>query len=328
MAGDSNISWTNKTWNPIAGCSIVSPGCTNCYAMQMAHRINRMKPDPASHYFGTTKVVNGNPVWTGVVNPAPDHILLAPLKWKKPARIFVNSMSDLFHEAVPDELIDKVFAVMALCPQHSFQVLTKRSRRMREYLSCELFLKVQNFIDNWESEDSFPFQKQGAPWLKGRFDFGTSAPDRSWLPNVHLGVSCEDQQRADERIPDLLATPAAVRFVSAEPLLGPIDFTALVRRQDLRMVDALQGCWAWKTDEQDAWEHGGACSKLDQIIVGGESGPGHRPMQMEWAESIMRQCADAGTAFFFKQTSGPRAGMRGEASGALWSMKEFPNAAR
>lgn len=138
MAGDTNISWTERTWNPVVGCSVVSPGCTNCYAMRMAYRVKEMeeartgRPD-ASHYFGTTKVVNGNPVWTGKVVLAPEHILLEPLRRRKPTMYFVNSMSDLFHEDVPDEWIDRVFAVMALCPQHTFQVLTKRSERMRAY---------------------------------------------------------------------------------------------------------------------------------------------------------------------------------------------------
>ncbi len=314
MADKSGISWTDATWNPIVGCSIVSPGCTNCYAMQMANRIERMQP--ASHYAGTTKVVNGNPVWTGKMVMAPEHILLQPLNWKRPRRIFVNSMSDLFHESVPDEWIDKVFAVMALSPQHTFQVLTKRSKRMREYLSCDLFLKMQNFIDYWESEDCFPFQKRGAPWIKNQFDFGTRAPDRSWLTNVHLGVSCEDQTRADERIPDLLATPAAKRFVSAEPLLGPIGFKRIPIGKN-GWKDALAG---WRNNHPDVPERE---ELLDQIIVGGESGPRYRPMQIEWAESIMRQCREAGTAFFFKQDSGPRSGMKGRASDELWACKQM-----
>jgi protein gp37 len=322
MPGDSNISWTDKTWNPIAGCSIVSPGCTNCYAMQMAHRINLMKPDPASHYFGTTKVVNGNPVWTGVVNPAPDHILLAPLKWKKPARIFVNSMSDLFHEAVPDAAIDKVFAVMALSPQHTFQVLTKRNKRMREYAGNE---QTANRIYNIVCDLTLERELQVILRAKGIGEDETFPAHlaRIWLgtwplPNVHLGVSCEDQQRADERIPDLLATPAAVRFVSAEPLLGPIDFTRLHPEPPRPLGDGMtiQGNRnALKIYNMPV---------LDQIIVGGESGHGHRPMQMEWAESIMRQCAEAGTAFFFKQDSGPRAGMKGRASDQLWACKQMP----
>ena len=127
MASNSNIEWTDATWNPIVGCSIVSPGCTNCYAMQMAARIETMRP---SHYDGTTKKVNGNAVWTGKVALAPDTILTAPLRWKRPRKIFVNSMGDLFHESIPDADIDRAFAVMALSPQHTFQVLTKRAERM------------------------------------------------------------------------------------------------------------------------------------------------------------------------------------------------------
>ena len=133
MADNTGIEWTDATWNPVVGCSIVSPGCTNCYAMQMAARIEKMQPE--SHYAGTTKRVNGNAVWTGKVALAPDHILTAPLRWKKPRRIFVNPMGDLFHESIPDAWIDRVFAVMALAPQHRFQLLTKRAKRMREYCS-------------------------------------------------------------------------------------------------------------------------------------------------------------------------------------------------
>ncbi len=304
MADKSGISWTDATWNPIVGCSIVSPGCTNCYAMQMANRIERMQP--TSHYAGTTKVVNGNPVWTGKMVMAPKHILLQPLKWKRPRRIFVNSMSDLFHDSVPDEWIDKVFAVMALSPQHTFQVLTKRSKRMRQYIS--------QMSDRWilieESAEPFGFDPRahdGFDWLA----------NKHFSPNVHLGVSCEDQTRADERIPDLLATPAAARFVSAEPLLGPIVFQlewllgGLIENGSVQHPQLGPIVFA---DEVDG---------LDQIIVGGESGPGHRPMQIEWAESIMRQCREAGTAFFFKQDSGPRSGMKGRASDELWACKQM-----
>lgn len=313
MSDKTNIAWTDASWNPIVGCSIVSPGCTNCYAQKMAHRIQTMegertgRPD-ASHYFGTTKVVNGNPVWTGLMRQAPEHILLQPLKWRRPRKIFVNSMSDLFHENVPDEWIDRVFAVMALCPQHTFQVLTKRSKRMQHYLT------------HWAAGGNHIWQAgQKIAMPKGRHK-----PDTCWpLPNVWLGVSCEDQQRADERVPDLLATPAAVRFVSAEPLLGPIEFKS--RKQTLSEAETknwLNG--AWQVADGDYFKTGWSPTKLDWIIVGGESGPGHRPMQIEWAEAIRQQCEAAGTAFFFKQDSGAKPGQRGRASDALWACKQFP----
>ena len=132
MADKTGIEWTDATWNPIVGCSVVSPGCTHCYAMSMAARIEKMTP--GSHYAGLTDASKAGPVWNGRLALAPDHILTQPLRWQKPRRIFVNSMGDLFHEDVPDDWIDRVFAVMALAPQHTFQVLTKRAERMRNYL--------------------------------------------------------------------------------------------------------------------------------------------------------------------------------------------------
>ena len=274
MSEHSNIQWTDSTWNPIVGCTIVSPGCTNCYAMKWAH--SGMKA--IKHYDGTTKVVNGHAIWTGLVRQAPEHILMAPLKWKKPRRIFVNSMSDLFHEDVPDEWIDRVFAVMALCPQHVFQVLTKRSKRMMAY--C-LRPKINEIV--WDKADEFacdlrlPENHPSCDYLLGG-KAGAAWP----LPNVWLGVSCEDQTRADERIPDLLATPAAVRFVSAEPLLGPIDFS---RHIEIRMPSLYSPVEV----------------NLDWIIVGGESGPGSRPFDLAWGRSIIGQCQAAGVPVFMKQ---------------------------
>jgi protein gp37 len=282
MGDKSNIEWTDATWNPIVGCSIVSPGCTNCYAMSMAARIEAMQP--RSHYDGTTMKVKGKPVWTGQLAMAPDHILTAPLRWKKPRKIFVNSMGDLFHESVPDEWIDKVFAVMALCPQHTFQVLTKRSKRMREYCN---FIRSQ-YLD---AQDEI-----------SQVRYGSRSTAITWpLPNVWLGVSAEDQTRADERIPDLLATPAAVRFVSAEPLLGPIYFTLLdVTNGNTAHLNSLTGnTFVDGNAGQSSQTFKGL--KLDWIIAGGESGHGARPMHPDWARSIRDQCQAAGTAFFFKQ---------------------------
>jgi protein gp37 len=263
----TKIEWTEATWNPIVGCSIVSPGCTNCYAMRMADRLTSMavRRDGSGnvalrHYVSTTKRVHNErdghkTVWTGVVNMAPDAILRAPLRRRKPTTYFVNSMGDLFHEDVPDEWIDRVFAVMALAPQHTFQALTKRAARMRAYVNA----------------------------ARGRNAFKT----RNWpLPNVWLGVSAEDQRRADERVPELVATPAAVRFVSAEPLLGPIN---------------LSSPTLWCIPDHDSGGKLPALSSLDWIIVGGESGSGARPMHPDWARSIRDQCATAGVPYFFKQ---------------------------
>lgn len=284
MSAATAIEWTDRTWNPIVGCSIVSPGCTNCYAMKFAAR--RLENNPATpHYAGTTRKVNGTAVWTGKIALAPDHILLAPLKWKKPRRIFVNSMGDLFHEDIPDEWIDKVFAIMALCPQHEFQLLTKRVKRMRAYVITVTLERISTASVN------MPAPARSPDWP---------------LPSVWLGVSCEDQARADERIPDLLATPAAVRFISYEPALGPLQIAEYMPN---KLWNDLP---SWKQPE------------LDWVICGGESGSGHRPMQMQWAEDIAAQCKGAGVACFFKQDSGPRSGQRGRASDALWSLKEFP----
>jgi protein gp37 len=208
-------------------------------------------------------------VWTGIVRRAPEHVLLAPLKRKKPTTYFVNSMSDLFHEDVPDAWIDQVFAVMALCPQHTFQVLTKRAARMRQYMTERR-------------------QPAVPPWP---------------LPNVWLGVSTERQREADERIPLLLATPAAVRFISAEPLLGPVDLTPYLYFYTHDDMAALEcGCsnkplpFHENPDPADV-----ATPRLDWIIVGGESGTDARPMQVEWADQIVAQCREAGVKCFVKQ---------------------------
>jgi len=283
MGDATGIEWTDATWNPVVGCSIVSPGCTNCYAMSMAARIERMQP--GSHYAGTTQPSKAGPVWTGKLALAPEHILLAPLRWRKPRRIFVNSMGDLFHEDVPDAWIDQVLAIMAMSPQHTYQVLTKRAARMRAY---------------------FDARRTGDPWAEAA-DLVADAlgladhpavlePSGLPLPNVWLGVSTEDQRRADERVPDLLATPAAVRFVSAEPLLGPIKFYSLtpVRNEQgatEAWLDPLRGLQFGPGQHETA--------KLDLVIVGGENGP--RPMHPDWARDLRDQCAAAGTAFFFKQ---------------------------
>ncbi|MBY0259560.1 phage Gp37/Gp68 family protein [Methylobacterium sp.] len=247
----SKIEWTEKTWNPIVGCSVVSSGCTNCYAMKMAARLERMGME---RYRGLTQPTKAGPVWTGEMRLV-DEALNEPLRRRKPTMWFVNSMSDLFHDSVPEEWIAQVFAIMALAPQHTFQVLTKRSDRMHRLMAGP---------------------KDHSIWHPKLWH-------RSVLPNVWLGVSAEDQRRADERVPDLLTTPAAVRFVSAEPLLGPIDFSAWLEAAGLDTTLGLSN------------------PGLDWLIVGGESGPGARPMHPVWARSIRDQCAAASVPFFHKQ---------------------------
>lgn len=296
MADKSAIEWTDATWNPVVGCSIVSPGCTNCYAMKMAARIQKMNRTGGSnsnyvnHYDGTTQPSKAGAVWTGKVALAPDKLFLKPLGWKSPRRIFVNSMGDLFHESIPDEWIDRVFAVMALCPQHTFQVLTKRAERMRKYLATSfddgaafdrVVMQMMALVDAGYPAVCDTCVRHGIPWTKP-----TSAHDWWPLRNVWLGVSCERQQEADERIPLLLQTPAAVRFISAEPLLGPIDLTSINHRGVVGGHSAL---------------HDRGLGSLDWVIVGGESGPRARLMEIEWARSLRDQCASSDVPFFFKQ---------------------------
>lgn len=304
----TKIEWTEKTWNPIVGCSIVSPGCTNCYAMRFAG--TRLANNSATpHYAGTTVLSKAGPVWTGKLALAPERTLLEPLRRKKPTMYFVNSMGDLFHEDCSDQWIDRVFAVMALCPQHTFQVLTKRSRRMLQYFT-------------WQRGDE-PIPGP-ASWIleEARSLSGTGWNLTEWpLPNVWLGVSAERQQEADERIPDLLDTPAAVRFVSAEPLLGPIDFARL--SQGEHQIDALQSYIATPLGGGIVEHEPTDTPSLDWVIVGGESGPGARPMHPDWARSIRDQCQAAGVPFFFKQWGEWGPGNRSpvaEESGSLRSM--------
>lgn len=292
----SNIEWTEKTWNPIVGCTVVSPGCTNCYAMKMAGRLEAIGGAP--HYNGTTQKTRGGAVWTGKM-ALSEKALIEPLKRKKPTTYFVNSMGDLFHEGASDEWIDQVFAVMALCPQHTFQVLTKRSKRMREYMSN------RNPNGHHPGMDYAALMAATGAWDTPALDL------RTWpLPNVWLGVSAENQEYANNRIPDLLATPAAKRFVSAEPLLGSIslNFLRVGPRGSGRVVgdtyDALSGEAVDSTDRGYVRRPDG--NKLDWVIVGGESGPGARPMHPDWARRIRDKCGEAGTAFFMKQMSGVR----------------------
>jgi len=271
----SKIEWTEKTWNPIVGCSIVSPGCTNCYAMKMAARLEMMLPPERRghailphHYSALTKRTKGGPVWTGRINRAPEHILLEPLRRRTPTMYFVNSMSDLFHEDVPDEWILAVLDVVRRASydggsncgkiahgygEHTFQVLTKRSARMREFMNRL----------RWDGEKLVLSDDDRAPLV---------------MKNLWLGVSAEDQKRADERIPDLIETPASVHFISAEPLLGPINFAKVPNFN--RVNQSLYRWW---------------------VIVGGESGHGARPMHPDWARGIRDQCSAAGVSFFFKQ---------------------------
>ena len=297
----TTIEWTDRTWNPIRGCSRVSEGCRNCYAERVAARFVK----PGQPFHGFAKVVaprdqldrvggrrNG---WTGRVELVPSK-LADPLRWRKPRRIFVNSMSDLFHESLPDEAIDSVFFAMAMAPQHQYQILTKRARRMREFMtkpmSVERLPLALAYMPASMRSRSIPTGP--ASWIQ----------DGVWtLPNVWLGVSVEDQATADARIPLLMTTPAAVRFVSYEPALGPVDFDPFLH--DSICPRAARG---------DAGSEMGPVSKspecycdepredhVDWLIVGGESGPGARPFDIGWARSTIAQCKAAGVPCFVKQ---------------------------
>lgn len=357
MSDGTKIEWTDATVNAVNGCSVVSPGCTNCYAMRLAG--TRMRDHPTRK--GLTFDSKAGPVWNGEIR-VNEKAMLEPLRWAKPRMCFWNAHGDLFHPAVPDEVIDRCFAIMALTPHHTHQVLTKRPARMRQYfeerwqgtparqidcgsagildiptggetgrrhqveIACEVIIDDLGLADTrkphlWTEDGSLKLSQWAWP-----------------LPNVWLGVSVEDQQRADERIPDLLATPAAVRWLSCEPLLGRVDV-----RQWLHDYGCSACGYGGVVDERcrDCGWHGSvvhqagpcpdcgvilsddyACPEcgesdgegdfgptvsgsrlglLDWIVVGGESGPGARPMHPAWARSLREQCAAAGVPFLFKQ---------------------------
>ena len=307
MAETSKIEWTDATWNPITGCTIVSEGCRNCYAARLA--ATRLKDHPSRAGLARVNAA-GEAKFTGAVRLNQDW-LDQPLRWKRSRRIFVCAHGDLFHEGVADEWIDRIFAVMALAHWHTFQVLTKRPERMRAYMNTAAGRIADTIIGlRRERGDTgcvvpLPHISPGAPWWP--------------LPNVWLGVSVEDQATADERIPPLLDTPAAIRFVSAEPLLGEIDLERVLwfagaYSDGEHRVDVLRkGYWnteGYRFGSPSAklgapkgcfTNHSDMPARLDWVIVGGESGPGARPIHPDWARSLRDQCKAAGVAFHFKQ---------------------------
>jgi protein gp37 len=259
---DTKIEWADAVWNPLTGCTMVSEGCRFCYAVTMTRRLAAMGQEK---YAGLVNPGKGH--FNGVVQ-THDDALCIPLTWRKPRRVFVNSMSDLFHKEVPFEFIDKVFAVMALTPQHTYQVLTKRPERAAEYMNyidsagfCAA-ARVQAACEFWQLRCTKDY-----PWSVV-YDFALNKLARWPLPNVWLGTSVEDG-RVRQRIDELRRIPAAIRFLSCEPLIGPLD--------DLDLTG------------------------IHWVIVGGESGPGARPMHPDWARSLRDQCTSAGVPFFFKQ---------------------------
>lgn len=296
--GETSIEWTRgddgalgKTWNPVRGCARVSAGCQSCYAERQAHRFS----GTGQPYEGLTVLGKHGPRWSGRARFVPE-MLDAPLRWRKPRRVFVNSMSDLFHEDITDEQIAAVFGVMAACPRHTFQVLTKRPERMVEWFA-------------WIANEAEPVdQSPGAAVICGIHASNACAdvdylglPSVWPLPNVWLGVSCEDQQRTNERIPLLLQCPAAVRFVSAEPLIEPVDFG---RWLDYRTHRKCARCKAVCADGlacSHCGQHAQASAALDWIIAGGESGPGARECNDAWLRSIVQQCRATSVPVFVKQ---------------------------
>jgi len=331
---ETSIEWTDKTWNPVVGCTRVSPGCEHCYAETMASRqvlmsvaLGRRSPylrvvDADNRRWTRAKDVKADPANHQHVELLPER-LNEPLSFKPGTRVFVCSMSDLFHDAVPFEFIVRVWAVMASRPDVIFQVLTKRAARMVEFLA---WLEGQAAAESW-----------GAGGAKGPAEWPMP------LPNVWLGTSVEDQQRANERIPLLLAASAAVRFLSAEPLLGPLDLGRWLGDYDchscgarfwgraVRAVDRLVSVGSERDPSRpdDAEAERDVCPRcgqpdigtgdvgpvggdyegqptIDWVIVGGESGPGARPMDPSWVRSLSNQCHIADAAFFFKQWGGAR----------------------
>lgn len=261
----TGIQWTNETWNPTTGCDRISDGCTNCYALTMAKRLKGMGSEKYQR--------DGDPKTSGPGFGLTLHedVLTLPLKWRKPRRVFVNSMSDLFHKDVPDEFIARLWAVMAATPQHTYQILTKRHGRVRSLLNRG----GQYLLDLLEPPAGAEYH---ALWP---------------LPNVHLGVSVEDQKHADLRIPALLDTPAAVRFLSCEPLIGPVDLSVVYVRNRTLPVAPLEIHY----DQDTALgQH-----PISWVIAGGESGGGARPCDPEWIRSLVKQCETAGVPVFVKQ---------------------------
>lgn len=290
MADNSAIEWTDATWNPTRGCTRISPGCGGpqrqggCYAETIAARFS----DPGQPFHGFAKRTRHGGAWTGKL-ALIDDMLTLPLRWRKPRRIFVNSMSDLFHENLPDAAIDKVVAVAALAKQHTLQILTKRSERMRAYMTDpKTPERVEKAMDGIAP----------APWHDRELDDCGGWP----VPHVWLGVSVEDQERADERIPDLEATPAAVRFLSCEPLLGPVDLTRVRERRGLARNVLTCDLWSTLTNEVIAGPPPGY-GPVTWVIAGSESGRNARPCDISWVRSLKDQCVGASVPFFYKQAA-------------------------
>jgi protein gp37 len=283
----TGISWTQATWNPVTGCDRVSPGCDHCYALRMAARLKAMG---SPKYQRDGRPARSGPGFAVAAHP---EVFRLPLRWRAPRRIFVNSMSDLFHAEIDAGVIAAVFATMACTRRHTYQVLTKRPGQARSLLSCPAF---RDLVDQAVA--------QLPEAVHGGYD-----PTAWPLPNLWLGVSAEDDHWAQVRIPVLLDTPAALRWVSLEPLLGPVD----LRPGDWIPAEEHPGrgdCARWRPH-------------LDWVVVGGESGPRARPCDPAWVRRLREACQAGGVAFHLKQLGGPAPGAGGaELDGRRW--QEYP----
>lgn len=290
MGGKTGISWTDSTWNPLRGCTRVSDGCVNCYAEVVAHRFS----GPLQPYEGLTDPKGR---WNGTIKLVPE-ALSQPIRWKRDRLIFVNSMSDLFHVNVPFEYIATVFGVMASAPKHIFQVLTKRPERMLEFF---------DWVEDQNVDCSEYAKARGIPGV---------LPVTVWpLPNVWVGISAEDQETAESRIPLLIRTPAAVRWVSAEPLLGPLDVSKWLLHKwecpdcgdtHLSKDSSLIGpkiryCGNCAGDSGKDIEIKRLGPALDWVVLGGESGSKARPFQLDWIDPLIKQCKEADVPLYIKQ---------------------------
>lgn len=278
MAEKSNIGWTDATWNCLYGCSRVSPGCEHCYAERHCHRFS----GEGERHEGLTVLRKKGPVWTGKIDLAY-HRLFEPFKWTTPRKIFVNSLSDVFHENVPFEFVKAMFGVMAASPEHTFQLLTKRHERMVEFF-VEMRSRGRAAVLEclyWAGEVVRRLRDENkitAGQAKRYLDKIEGASDRSWpLPNVWLGVSAENEEMLQERVPKLFECDAAVRWISAEPLLS-----------------ALPGLRGFLVANDNG-------VKLDWVVAGGESGYDARGMELSWALDIRDVCEETGTPFMMKQ---------------------------
>lgn len=289
---DTSIEWCDVVWNPLAGCTRVSEGCRNCYAEVMAARLVNM--GQAEKYGPTVRGGVARPRWTGRVVEDVE-ALSAPMRWRKPRRVFVNSMSDLFHEGASAAYVAAVFGVMAATPRHTYLILTKRPKRAAAWFQWVAGLPADPFSEcHYEA-----LMHDGPDEVVHRL---SEDGPRGWpLPNVWLGVSVEDQDAADERIPVLLDIPAAVHWVSAEPLLGPLRLRRWLNRGfaynvngAIRVGGGASYFGFHRSPEHDP-------PRVRWVVVGGESGHGARPMKAKWVRHLRDECRTNAASFFFKQ---------------------------